>query len=93
MSTDDARDDYETAEREFLESVRDQRDWPELRLRVAVLAEKAQAWNETEHAAWRNATDEESRGSLAVSTDPTELLESVWRDLALAFEGKPAAGY
>ncbi|MGX7678696.1 hypothetical protein ACSMXN_07335 [Jatrophihabitans sp. DSM 45814] len=93
MTTDAVHEDYEAAEREFLQAIRDQRDWADLRLRAAELAEKARVWNGAEHAAWREATDENSRGSLAVSTDATEMLEAVWRDVALAFEGKPATGY
>jgi hypothetical protein len=93
MPTDAVYDDYEVAEHEFLQAIREQGEWPVLRLRAANLAEKARIWNESEHAAWKQATSEQARQSLARSTDATELLEAVWRDVALAFEGKPATGY
>jgi hypothetical protein len=93
MRANPASDDYDAAEHEFLQAIRERRDWPDVHMKAVNLAEKSRAWNAAEHDAWRRATDDEARQALAQSTDTTELLEAVWRDVALAFEGKPAIGY
>jgi hypothetical protein len=93
MSTEAERQQYESAERAFLQAVRDQQDWSILRSRAAELAAQADRWNHAEHAAWREAREDTSRSALAASTDATELVSAIWRDVALAFDGKPSIPY
>jgi hypothetical protein len=93
VDTEAERAQYESAERAFLQAIREQHDWSSLRSRAADLAARAVSWDQAEHAAWREATDDVSRNALAASTDSTELISAIWRDVALAFDGKPSVPY
>jgi hypothetical protein len=93
VSTDAEREQYESAEQAFLQAIREQQNWSTLRSTAANLSAKATIWDQAEHAAWRSAKDEEARGSLAASTDATELISAIWRDVALAFGAKDGMPY
>ena len=93
MGTEAERERYESAERAFLQAIRDQQEWSVLREKAVELAGRADLWDLAEHAAWREAADEVSRDALAASTDATELISAIWRDVALAFDGKPSIPY
>jgi hypothetical protein len=90
MAADAEHENYESAELAFLQAIREQQDWSSLRSKAAELAAKATAWNEAEQAAWRDASDGDGRSSYGASTDATELVSAIWRDVALAFDGTPS---
>jgi hypothetical protein len=80
--------EYEIAEREYLQAVRDRADWSNLSSKAAEAAEKSRAWDVAAHDARREASDD-SREALSLETDTTEALSALWTDIALAYEGKP----
>ena len=84
--------EYELAEQAYLQAIRDRADWPALRSKAAAAADKARAWDVAAQAAWRKAGGD-GRQALSMETDTTEALAGLWTDIALAYEGKPAAGY
>ena len=83
--------EYEIAEREYLEAIRDRADWPALRSKAAEAAAKSRAWDVAAHAAWRKASGD-GREALSLETDTSEVLAALWTDIALAYEGKPPLG-
>ena len=84
----EAEEEYERVERVFLDAVAHGTSPAGLAELVENVASAAERWNTESYQAFhRSAGDERAR--LDITTDQTELLAGLWRDLAAAF----AQGY
>lgn len=84
-----AEHQYEAAEDAFLAGVRADRDRGALHVLASAVADQAEAWNRAEYDAL-HASSADYRREHDLRTERTEMLVSLWHDVARAYAGLPS---
>lgn len=88
-AADQAGREYEAAEEAFLQGVRDDLGKAALGTLAEQVSELASEWNSAEYKALHAASGAAGE-HFQFSTERTEVLDQLWRDIARAFQGLPA---